>query len=161
MRWSVLAPHRRLVAFVVAAGVAGFAVRQGPTLVAHWRADRTARQMADALYHADSARLLRLSGMGSAKNSLCVRRLWPAEFWMRRDGAPLMPRRIRPYGDFYRYRTVGGRLPGDHGPAVVEFYIRPTRPTKVVAFFADARTGVWNDTVRTCMGQVPQSGLAR
>ena len=144
-----------------ACGVAGLAAWQGPTLVAHWRAGRTDRQMADALYHADSTRLLRLSGMGSARNSLCMRRLWPAELWMRRDGAPLIPRRIRPYGDFYRYRTVGERLPGDHGPAVVEFYIRPTRPPKVATIFADARTGVWNDSVRACMGPTPVSGLAR
>jgi hypothetical protein len=154
-------PGGKLLAFMIACSVAVLAAWQAPTLVAHWRADRTARQVADALYHADSTRLLRLSGMGSARNLLCARRLWPAEFWMRRDGSPLTPRRIRPYGGAYRYRTVGELLPGDQRPAVVEFHIRPARPTKVAIIFADARTGVWNDTVRACMGQVPMRGLIR
>jgi hypothetical protein len=156
-----MTPRRRLLAFIIACDVAGLATWQGPPLIAHWRADRTARRVADALYHADSTRLLRLSGMGSARNLLCARRLWPAEFWMRRDGAPLIPHRIRPYGEAYGYRTVGELLPGDHRPAVVEFHIRPTRPTKVATIFADARTGVWSDTVRACMGLAPVSGLTR
>jgi hypothetical protein len=156
-----MAPRGKLLAFLIGCGVAGLAAWQGPTLVSHWRADRTAWQVADALYRADSTRLVRFSASGSARNMLCARRLWPAEFWMRRDGAPLIPHRIRPYGDTYRYRTVGEPLSGDHRPAAVEFYIRPTRPTKVASFFADARTGVWNDTVRACMGQAPVSGLTR
>jgi hypothetical protein len=32
---------------------------------------------------------------------------------LRRDGAPMIPRRIRPYGGAYGYRTVGEPLPGD------------------------------------------------
>jgi hypothetical protein len=154
-----MATRGHFLAFTLACGVAGLAAWQGPALVAHWRADRTARQMADALYRADSTELLRVSATGSARNLLCARRLWPIAFWMRRDGGPLIPRRIRPYGEAYGYRTVGGPVPGSQRPAVVEFYIRPARPTKVATFFADARLGVWNDRVRACMGQPPVWGL--
>ena len=147
-----MATQRRYLALVIACGVVSLAAWQGPVLIAHWRADRTAGQLAQALHDGDSTRLLRLSATGSARNLLCVRRLWPSEFWMHRDGAPLTARRSRPYGEAYGYRMLGEPLPGDQHRAVFEFYIRRDRPTKVASFFADARTGVWNDTVRACMG---------
>jgi hypothetical protein len=156
-----MATQRRHLAFVIACGMAGLAAWQGPVLVAHWRADRTARQMAEAMYFGDSIRLVRLSATGSARNLLCVRRLWPSEFWMHRNGAPLAASRSRPYGEAFGYRMLGEPLPDNQHPAVFEFYIRRDRPTKVASFFADARTGVWNGTVRACMGQAPVSGLIR
>jgi hypothetical protein len=103
------------------------------------------------MYRADSVRLTQLSMSGSPRNLLCARRLWPWPFWMQRDGAALTPERSRPYGGAYGYRTVGDSLPGSQGQAVFEFYIAPQDPTKVVSFFGDARTGVWNDTVRACI----------
>jgi hypothetical protein len=70
---------------------------------------------------------------------------------MQRDGAALTPERTGSYDGAYGYRTVGDSLPGSLGQAVFEFNIAPQDPTKVVSIFGDARTGVWNDTVRTCM----------
>jgi hypothetical protein len=71
---------------------------------------------------------------------------------MKRDGTPLTVLRAKPYDGSYGYHTVGDSLRAHKGRvAVFEFYIAPDHPTKVHSFFADSRTGVWNDTVRACM----------
>jgi hypothetical protein len=133
----------------VAAAAAGW---YGPALIAHWRADRTAQRFATAVFEADSLRIASLTRSGSAQNVLCARRLWPAAFWMKRDGAPMSVHRGKPYDGSYGYETVGDSLPDHKGwRAVFQFYIAPDRPTKVHTLFADARTGVWSDTVRACM----------
>jgi hypothetical protein len=141
----------RLASLLTGVVLSAFLAWRGPGLLAHWRADRTARDLVDALYHADSVRLAQLSASGSARNLLCARRLWPWPFWMRPDGTPLAPEPTRPHGGDYGYRTIGGTLAGTRERAVFEFYIAPQAPTEVVRFFADARTGVWNDTVRACL----------
>ena len=138
-----------LVTSAVAAGIAGW---YGPALIAQWRVDRTANRFANAVFEADSHKIASLTRGGSAQNVLCARRLWPAEFWMKRDGTPLVVLRAKPYVGSYGYQTVGDSLPGHkRWAAVFAFYIAPDHPTKVHTFFADSRTGVWNDPVRTCM----------
>ena len=141
---------RGLALVLLAAGL-GAAGWYGPEVVAHWRADRTARQFGSAVFKADSLQIASLTKSGSAKTVLCARLLWPEAFWMTRDRTPLEVRRRRPYGGAYGYQTVGDSLPDHKGPAVFEFYIAPHHPTKVRMFFVDARTGVWDDTVRACM----------
>ena len=136
---------------IVGAGLAAWATWRGPDLIARWQADRTARNLIHALYHVDSARLAQLSARGSARNLLCARRLWPWHFWMQADGSPLGLEVVQAASGSYGYRTVGGILPGTSERAVFESIIRRQNPTKVVRYFADSRTGVWNDTVRACM----------
>jgi hypothetical protein len=138
-----------LVTSAVAAGAAGW---YGPALITQWRADRTARRFANAVFEADSLKIASLTRSGSAQNVLCARRLWPAAFWMKRDGTPLAVLRAKPYDGSYGYQTVGDSLPDHKGwAAVFEFYVAPDHPTKVHTVFADSRTGVWNDTVRACI----------
>jgi hypothetical protein len=145
--------HFKPLFSLLIAGLLGSLIWYGPSHVARWRADRTAWRLVEAMHSADSVRLTQLSASGSARNLLCARRLWPWPFWMRKDGSALTPERSRPYGRQYGYRTVGDVLPTVQSRAVFEFYIAPEDPTKVVSFFGDARTGVWNDTVRACMAR--------
>lgn len=147
--------HARWMSVLIGAMLAALLVWRGPALLAQWRADRTARELVHALYHADSARLTRISASGSARNLLCARRLWPWPFWMGADGSALRPEPTRAGRGAYGYRTVGATLPGTSKRALFEFYIELRNPTKVTYIFADARTGVWNDTVRACMSLKP------
>jgi len=143
-----------LVSGALAAAAIGW---RGPRSIAHWRADRTAQLFTTAVFEADSLRIARLTKSGSAQNVLCARRLWPAAFWMMRDGRPLHARRGKSYDGSYGYETVGDSLPLHNGRrAVFQFYIAPGNPTKVHTLFADSRTGVWNDTVRACVSEWPR-----
>jgi hypothetical protein len=142
----------RGLALVVSAVGAGAAGHYCPVLVTQWRADHTAQRFANAVFQADSLKIASLTRSGSAQNVLCARRLWPAVFWMKRDGTPLPVLRAEPYDGSFGYQTVGDSLPGHNGwAAVFEFYIAPDHPTKVHTFFADPRTGGWDDTVRACI----------
>ncbi len=113
-------------------------------------ADETARQYVHAMSRADSTELARLSARGSAQNSLCARRLWPAAFWVHNGSVPV-PRRAGQYGDDFRYQVIGDTLPGDTIRAVYEIRITPSRPHKIMSIFADWRLGVWTDETRACM----------
>jgi hypothetical protein len=112
---------------LVAAALIGTAF--GPSALARWRAGRTARAYVHALRMQDSVTLARLSARGSAHNSLCASRLWPANYWTR-DGrdAPVQLRYL--WKDTAFYRSVGTPLPGDTAPARFEFQIALRTPTK-------------------------------
>ena len=139
-----------LVTSAVAAVAAGW---YGPALKAHWRADWTAQRFASAVFEADPLKIASLTRSGSAQNVLCARRLWPAAFWMKRDGTPLSVVRAKPHDGSYGYQTVGDSLLDHQGRAAVfTFYSAPRNPTKVHTLFADFGTGVWNDTMRACVG---------
>jgi hypothetical protein len=114
------------------------------------RTNGTARRYVQAMNRADSTELARLSGSGSAQNSLCARRLWPAAFWIH-NGKATVPKRAGQDGDDLRYQVIGDPLPGDTNRAVYSFLISPKRPDKILSIFADERQGVWTDEFRACL----------
>ena len=137
------------LAVILLAGVAGAAFQWGPARLAHWRADRTARQFVSALHASDSAALAGLTPGGKTKGVLCARRLWPAAYWSRGGAVPA----VEPVssGLDFRYRVVGDTLPGRHAPAEWEFYIVAERPGRVDRYFADLRGTSWSEPFRVCL----------
>ena len=142
---------RRLATAIPIIVLAGVLVRWAPSVLAPYRADRTARQLVRALHERDSATMATISASGSANNWLCIQRHFPTAFWTRAWGEPTLERLARQ--EPFHYRTIGDPLPGETVGTKFEFFIPRDRPDKVESFFVDARTGVWTPAVHGCLRQ--------
>jgi hypothetical protein len=116
-----------------------------------WQADRTAERLVQALYTRDSAAFVSLSARGSPRALGCVQKLWPDEFWSMKGRAPNLMKIAAPPGEL-GYRLVGDSLWEVGAPAVFDFFIGKTRPTKIERLFVDSRLGVWTPAVYACLG---------
>jgi len=149
-RVSVMRQARGLATALLSVLASGVLVGCRSSLIAEWRADRTARRLIRALHERDSVALTALSASGSAQNWLCVQRHWPPAFWTRDSGEPELEQMTSSQGSFH-YRIVGDPLPRDSTRAVLEFDIGLDRPEKVQRFFVNSRTGVWTPAVESCL----------
>ena len=138
-----------LVVFGVIVVLAALILASRPLRV-RWEADRTAHRLVHVLHTSDSAEFASLSARGSPRTFRCVRELWPAEFWSLNGRAPRLAKIPAPPGKL-GYRMLGDSLLGIGEPAVFDFFILKTRPTKVEHLFVDARLGVWTPAVYACL----------
>jgi hypothetical protein len=142
--------RRRVLMVLGGMGVLAALLLAGRPLRVRWEADRTAHRLLQALHTRDSTAFASLSGSGSPRTFRCIQELWPREFWSLKGHAPNLTKIPAP-PDELGYRMVGDSLPDIGAPAVVDFFIVKTRPTRVKRLFVDSRLGVWTPAVYACL----------
>jgi len=123
----------------------------GRPVFVRWKAERTAQRLVQVLHAKDTAAFSSLSGRGSSQTFRCIQQLWPEEFWSLNGELPKLTKITAPPGEL-GYRMLGDSLLEIGAPAIMDFFIRKDRPSKVHHVFVDSRLGVWTPAVYACLG---------